>query len=186
MRKIDKFNITNEGVIEDSFYDLPEDELGEFSKFEMGLKHFCFDYNHCITIEIGDVAKTIHLYYDILDAIEHGLCLNILELAKGNKIVINFNDFLLYMNPDLALEIIDSRLEALGVQETYQNTLSLPDTLEKIHFFIDSIFSQAVEKDYLNQDDIFKYLGWNSNDHSSSRRVGRCPQTTLYETITSG
>lgn len=166
MKKIDRFNIIDECAVKDNFYNPPEDELGEFSEFEMGLKHFCFDHNHCITIEIGDTLKTIHLYYDVLDAIENGLCLNILELAKGNKVVFNFNDFLLYMNPNLALEIIDSRLEVLGLREACQKTLSFPDTLKKIRFFVNSIFINAIEKGYLNPDDIFKYLGWNLNDNS--------------------
>jgi hypothetical protein len=168
MNKIDKLKITNKGVIKDNFYDLPKDELDEFSNFEMELKRFCFNYNHCIAIEIGDITKTIHLYYDVLDAIEDGLCLNILELAKGKNIIINFNDFLLYMNPDLALKTINSKLEILGTKETYQKILSLPETLEKIHFFIDKIFSCAVNKNYLNQGDIFQYLGWDLNDNTES------------------
>ena len=164
MEKLDKFNIINGEVIKDNFCNAPEDELGEFSEFEMGLKHFCFDHNRYITLEIGEVEKTIHLYYDVLDPIENGLCLEILNLAKGYKIVINFNDFLLYMNPNLSLQIIDCRLETIGTKEAYCYILSLSDTLAKIHFFIDSILTHAVEKDYLNQSDIFKYLGWNLND----------------------
>lgn len=171
MKNIDKFNILIKDVVTDSFYAPPKDELDEFSAFEMGLKSFFFNYNHYINLKIGCLSKTIYLYYDVLDAIENGLCSDILELAKGKKIVINFNDFLLYMNPDLELGTIDSKLESIGVKETYQAILSLFDTLENIHFFIDSIFSYAVEKDYLNQDDIFKYLRWNLNDNRINQQI---------------
>jgi hypothetical protein len=52
MMRVEKFSINIEEIIEDSFYEPPEDELNEFSDFEMGFRRFCFDNNHSIAIKI--------------------------------------------------------------------------------------------------------------------------------------
>jgi hypothetical protein len=66
-----------------------EDLLGELSECEMGLRRFCFECNHRVSIEIGDEKLDIFLDPDIILTLD-GLPQKVLELSYGQKIQIAF------------------------------------------------------------------------------------------------
>lgn len=160
MTNIKKFSINIEGILEDDFYKIPEDPLGEFSDFEMAFRRFCFDNNLYIAIIIGNVTHKIHLYHDFLDAIEDGWCKDITKLSNGETITIDLNDFNLYMTPNLNVGTIECRCHSrFGTSEPYNEILSLSDVLEQMNYFTNKILTIAVQKGYINTEDIYKYLG---------------------------
>jgi hypothetical protein len=160
MKTKSNFDIKNLGLIQDSFYIRPEDELNELSSFEIGLKQFCFDYNSEIIITIGDINQKIHLYHDILDALEEEWCLKIIKLAECKEILVDLGDFSLKMNPDLSLELVNCVISKIGTSERYDLTLYIADVVEKMSNFVNNIFAEAISKKYIEYEDIHKYLGW--------------------------
>jgi len=84
-----KFNIQLEKHWEWDEPTPPEDPLGELSEFEMGLRRFCFEFNHRVSIEIGDekLDEKLDVFLDpdiilILDSLPE----KILKLSRGGKI----------------------------------------------------------------------------------------------------
>jgi len=87
MNSIERFNISIEKPWVWEGLTSPEDPLGELSDFEMGLRRFCFECNHQVSIEIGDEKLNVFLDPDIILALD-SLPKKISELSCGRKIQI--------------------------------------------------------------------------------------------------
>ena len=79
---LEKFNF-------DIYAEPPEDPLGEFSDFEMGLRRFFFEYNHMVLWKIGEEKIQVFLEPDIC-LIWDRLPVQIAEVSQGKKIEIVF------------------------------------------------------------------------------------------------
>jgi hypothetical protein len=161
MKNKSDFYIKKEESIHDNFYQYPEDELNEFSEFEMGLKRFCFDHNCSISIQIDNEKFDLHLYHDFLDALEDKLCEKVLSLQAGNSGNIMFGDYLyLSCQPIKELNEIDCKFIMVGTGKSKIYSLCLSDFLEKLYCFINEILEIAVQENYIHRKDIHEYLGW--------------------------
>ncbi|MCH8295659.1 hypothetical protein IH992_31640 [Candidatus Poribacteria bacterium] len=87
MNGIERFNIQLEKPWVWEGLAPPEDTLGELSDFEMGLRRFCFECNHCVSIEIGGEKFDIFLDPDIILILD-SLPKKVSELSRGEKIQI--------------------------------------------------------------------------------------------------
>ncbi|AFY55186.1 hypothetical protein Riv7116_2680 [Rivularia sp. PCC 7116] len=65
MDNYQNFNIQLQEPIKYDFYDYLEDELNEYTNFEIGLKRFCFNNNRNVLLEIGDERIILHLYHRV-------------------------------------------------------------------------------------------------------------------------
>lgn len=163
MKDVEQFNIQIQEKIKDDFYLPPEDELNEFSAFEMGLKRFCFEHNRRILIELGDEKIQLHLYHDILDALEEGWSMKMSKLSAGSKVIIDFNDFILRITPTLDENLAACEFTTFGTGKHNYCTLSLSQLSDKMRIFTDEILGMAVREGYINSEDIAEYLGWQLN-----------------------
>ncbi|MGL4501423.1 MAG: hypothetical protein ACRCU2_20300, partial [Planktothrix sp.] len=48
----------------------PEDPLGELSDFELGLRRFCYEWDHRVIVEIGEIQFTVFFDPDICMLLE--------------------------------------------------------------------------------------------------------------------
>jgi hypothetical protein len=55
MNNSQKFNFQLGERFLENYADPPEDPLGELTHFEMAIRRFCFEYDHTVSIEIGDI-----------------------------------------------------------------------------------------------------------------------------------
>lgn len=163
MKNLNKFSLQIQETIKDNFYNPPEDELDELSEFEIGLKRFCFEQNRYVLIQLAGKKIQLHLYHDILDALEEKWCLKILELPAGNKASITFNDFFLEITPILNKNLAACEFTILGTGEYHHCTLYLSRFLDTMRIFLDEVLGSAVKEGYINAEDIAKYLGWQLN-----------------------
>ena len=93
MDNYQNFDIQLQDLIKNDFYDYPEDELNEYTNFEIGFKRFCFDNNRNVLLEVDDEKIILHLYHDIFDALEDRWHEQITKLVSGNKINITFGSY---------------------------------------------------------------------------------------------
>jgi hypothetical protein len=163
MKNVERVRFHTLETIKDDFYLRPEDELDEFSEFEMSLKLFCFEHNHSVLIELGDQKIQLHLYHDILDALEQQWCSKILELSAGSKASIIFNDFSLKITPIIEQNLAACEFKTFGTEKDHCCTVYLSDILETMHTFIDEVLGMAVKEGYINEEDIAQHLGWQLN-----------------------
>ena len=84
------FTIQLEEPNGEQYADPPEDSLGELSHFELGLKLFCFECDHLVSIEIGEEKLNVFLDPDICMLLEDELPKKISELSQGKPIKIEF------------------------------------------------------------------------------------------------
>ncbi|MGL6137994.1 MAG: hypothetical protein ACRC2M_11915 [Planktothrix sp.] len=68
----------------------PEDPLGELSDFELGLRRFCYEWNHRVIVEIGEIQFTVFFDPDICMLLEDRFPEQIGQLEQGENIRIDF------------------------------------------------------------------------------------------------
>ncbi len=72
------------------FVDPPDDPLGELSDFELGLRMFCYEYDHKVIVEIGETKFNVFLEPDICMLLEDRFPQQIGELEQGKTIRLEF------------------------------------------------------------------------------------------------
>jgi len=90
MNNYSNFTIHLEEPNGEKYADAPDDSLGELSHFELGLKLFCFECDHLVSIEIGEQKVKVFLDPDICMLLEDELPKKISELSQGKPIKIEF------------------------------------------------------------------------------------------------
>lgn len=74
----------------ENFAPPPDDPLGELSAFELGLRKFCYEYDHKVIVEIGVTKFNVFLDPDICMLLEDRFCEDIAELEQGKTIRLEF------------------------------------------------------------------------------------------------
>jgi len=125
----------------------------------MSLKRFCFEHNRYYLLTLGSLNIELHLYHDILDALEERWCAQILKLSAGNKVMIDFNDFTLKITPILNKILADCEFSIRGTGKDNYCTVYLYQLLHTMRNFIEEILGIAVKEGYVTAEDIAKHLG---------------------------
>ncbi len=164
MDSYSNFNIQLKELNRDNLYDAPKDELNEYTNFEIGLKRFCFNNNRNILLEIGDEKIILHLYHDILDALENRWHKRINELTTRNTINITFgSDFDLTFHPIQNKDELICEYTFLGTGEFKYCNLCLSQVVEIINSFVNKVFDMAIQQDYITAEDLFEFTSINKN-----------------------
>jgi hypothetical protein len=90
MNKIEQFKIRLAERNLENFAPPPDDPLGELSAFELGLRKFCYEYDHKVIVEIGETKFNVFLDPDICMLLEDRFCENIAELEQGKTMRLDF------------------------------------------------------------------------------------------------
>ncbi len=163
MYSTSNFDIQIQSPVKEDWYDPPSDPLNEYTDFEIGLKKFCFEHNRYVLLEIGNQQVKLHLYHDILDALENNWGKRLFQLAAGKEIWIAFNYLILKLLPNPSKNEVTCQVNFLGESTSESYTILLDKFIEKMSNLIDEILKTAIQEDYINTEDIEKYLGWKLN-----------------------
>jgi len=163
MLKDNNFKLQIQEPIKEELYNYPEDSLDEYTDFDMGLKCFCFEHNCYVLLEVDTEQIKLHLYHDILDALEDRWCGQISELSAGHKISIGFVDLILKFTPVKDKNEVTCEFGFIGTGKIQSYRLCLSQVLEEMSNFIDKVLDMAVKEGYISTEDIDKYLGWQLN-----------------------
>lgn len=137
----------------------PEDPLGELSHFEMGLRRFCFECNHQVSIKIGNERILVFLDPDIcmiLDTIPE----QISKLARNNKTQLIFAETCCVTIQLLPLNNkIICILKKFGYSaKSKQFELDKTQVLGVLRRFIDEVIQLAVDRGYIKPQEKDEFL----------------------------
>lgn len=162
MYSYQKFNIQLHEFNQDNLYDYPEDELNELTDFEIGLKRFCFDNNSHVLLEIGSEKIILHLYHDILDALEDKWYSKIISLVTRNKINLSFSSYLdIEFNPIQHQDKVICKYTFLGSGEYKSCNLCFTQVVKTMSGFFGNIFDLAIQKGYITTKDFVEFISIN-------------------------
>ncbi|MEM6752221.1 MAG: hypothetical protein AAF630_04445 [Cyanobacteria bacterium P01_C01_bin.38] len=158
------FNIQLQDLRKNNFYDAPKDELNEYTDFEIGLKRYCFYNNRNVLLEIGDEKVILHLYHDILDALEDRWHEQITQVATGNKANITFGSYLdLIFYPIQDKDEVICEYTFLGTGKYKSCNLRLSQVVKIMNSFVNKIFNMAMQQDYITAEYFIEFTSVNKN-----------------------
>ncbi|BAY83403.1 hypothetical protein NIES267_28920 [Calothrix parasitica NIES-267] len=164
MHHYQNFNIQLQELIKNDFYDYPEDELNEYTDFEICLKRFCFNNNRNVLLEIGGEKIILHLYHDILDALEDRWQEKITKLYALNRVNITFgSDFDLTFHPIKNKDEVICEYTFLGMGEYKSCNLCLSQVVKIMNCFVNEVFEIAIQQDYITTEDFAEFISMNKN-----------------------
>ena len=152
------FTIQLEEPCLENYFEPPEDPLGELSEFEIGLARFCFEYNHHVSIQIGDESRRVFLFPDIWKLLER-LPEKITQLSLGRRIEIEF--------PDNSMEInfipVDDKINCIfrkyGTEHKVNSTeLARSQVLEVLGHLLNELIQLAVDRGYIKPEEAHEFL----------------------------
>lgn len=147
-------------ILED--YSLPpEDPLGELSKFELGLRRFCYERNHRVVVEIGEIEFTVFFDPDICILLEDGFPEKIGKLEQGQTIRIDFvesYEITVILTPESELLNCQILEGFKGKNNQYEYQLDKEDTLGKLRMFLFQTMGLAFHENYIDLDDIYEFV----------------------------
>ncbi|MFB2834294.1 hypothetical protein [Floridanema evergladense] len=136
----------------------PDDPLNELSDLEMGLRLFCFEWNHKVSLEVGDTKKDIFLDPDVVLIIEE-LPDKIAQLSKGKKGDIHFPESYLILELVPMGDTINCNLRNFGYSTEQKNfQLNKSQFLEVLTNFLEEIVSKAVAGGYIKASEGEEFL----------------------------
>ncbi|XWK86395.1 MAG: hypothetical protein U7127_19520 [Phormidium sp.] len=136
----------------------PDDPLNELSDLEMGLRLFCFEWNHRISLEVGDAEKNIFLDPDIVLIIEE-LPEKIAQLSKGKKVDIDFPESYLILELLPLGDTINCHGRNFGYSSEQKNfQLNKSQVLEVLTSFVEEIIGKAVAGGYIKASEGEEFL----------------------------
>jgi len=150
VNNLQKFLLRLEEPFFENYSEPPEDPLGELSEFELGIRRFCFECNHKVSLEIGDEAITVFLDPDICMILEE-MPSQVAELSKGKEMEILFAEscsILINLKP-LAHEI-SGAFQNWGYSDNRKYfKLDKSQVVGALKDFIDEVMQMAVDKGYI-------------------------------------
>ncbi len=139
----------------------PEDPLGELSKFEFGLRRFCYECNHRVVVGIGKIEFPVFFDPDICILLEDGFPEKIGQLEQGQTIRIDFvesYEITVILTPEGELLNCQLLEGFKGQNNQYEYKLNKEDTLEKLRIFLFQIMGLAFQENYIDLEDIYEFV----------------------------
>lgn len=147
----------------------PDDPLGELTSFELGIRRFCYDQNHRISIGIGNESKEVFLFPDICLLIER-LPPKIAALSHGQPIELEFPESWFSIELEPTSERLIGTLSEYGRAVTSKRVeLNLAQLLHTLNCFSSKIVQLAVDKKYITQEEADEFLGKTPEVHGFQR-----------------
>lgn len=158
MNNFQYFNIRIEEPCLENYSEPPEDPLGELSDFEIGLRRFCFECNHQISIEIGDERKLVFLDPDLC-MILYELPEQISKLSEGQKISLDFPESWMIIDLLPTAGKITCTLRKFGYSSEQKNfDLDHTQVLGVLRRFLDEVMEMAIDKGYIRREEKEEFI----------------------------
>ncbi len=136
----------------------PDDPLGELSDFEMGLRRFCFECNHRVSIEIGDEKLYVFLDPDIILNLD-SLPKKISDLSGSKMIQIELPESYCEIELMPIGSEIHCTLSRFGpVAKSQYALLDRTQVLGVLKCFMDELVRLAVEGGYISPEQGDEFL----------------------------
>ncbi len=169
MNNYSNFTIHLEAPNGEQYADTPDDSLGELSHFELGLKLFCFECDHLVSIEIGEEKLNVFLDPDICMLLEDELPKKLSELSQGKPIKIEFVESVcitIELQP-LANDRISCNFKRFGYLSPNQFTLKSRNlhfelnktkVITELKEFVEQLMEMALNGGYITPEEKQEFL----------------------------
>jgi hypothetical protein len=158
MSTLDRLKIEIEQPCSSANYVRPDDPLGELTPLELGLRQFCYDQNHRVSIRVGDQQFQVLLFPDV-SLLIYWLPGKLENLAHGATIELEFPERMFNLELALAIGHTVCTVHWFGLRNEYkQFSLDLHSTLEELHQFLESLLDAATLAGYITAEDASGFL----------------------------
>jgi len=154
-----KLEIGLEKLNFDIYAEPPEDPLGEFSDFEMGLRRFFFEDNHVVSWKIGGEKIQVFLEPDIC-LIWDRLPFQIAEISQGKKIEITFAESCCIT---IKLVPAGNKINCTWIKFGYscwekEFECDRTQVLDALRDFLEEVMQLAVDKGYITLEEKEEFI----------------------------
>lgn len=154
-----KMIIRLEEPISSEDYSPPDDPLGELTSFELGIRRFCYDQNHVISIDIGDEDKEVFLFPDICLLIER-LPQKIAAFSHHLPIELEFPESWFSIELEPSNQSVICTISEYGrAVSNKQFKLNIAQVLHTLSCFVSQIVQLAVDRAYITRQEAIQFLG---------------------------
>lgn len=160
MSQIEQFKIRLSERNLEVFVDPPDDPLGELSDFELGLRKFCYEYDHKVIVEIGETKFNVFLEPDICMLLEDRFPEQIGELEQDKIIRLEFAEscWLIIKFVPVGKEIKCYLREFGYSTEERLVMLNKQQVLDELKRFLTDLMELAVNHGYISLEDKNKFI----------------------------
>lgn len=160
MNNIEQFKIRLAERNLENFAPPPDDPLGELSPFELGLRKFCYEYDHKVIVAIGETKFNVFLDPDICMLLEDRFPEKIADLEQGKTIDLEFVEssrmFIKFL--PVNNEIKCYLKECWYSKEKILVILNKQQVLDELKRFLNELMELAVNLGYINLEDKNKFV----------------------------
>lgn len=159
MNNIEQFKIRLAERNLENFASPPDDPLGELSAFALGLRKFCYEYDHKVIVEIGEIKFNVFLDPDICILLEDRFCENIADLAKGKTIHLDFveSHWIMIKLIPVAKEV-QCYLREFGNSDEKLFMLDKQQVLDELRGFLTHLMELIVSLNYISLEDKNEFI----------------------------
>lgn len=160
MNNIEQFKIRLTERILENFVDPPDDPLGELSAFELGLRRFCYEYDHKVIVEVGETKFNVFLEPDICTLLEDRFPEQIRELEQGKIIHLDFAEsYRIIVKFAPIGEEIKCYLREFGYSTDERIVmLNKQQVLDELRRFLTELMEVAVNLNYITLEDKNEFI----------------------------
>ena len=160
MNKVEQFKIRLGERNLENFADPPDDPLGELSDFELGLRMFCYEYDHKVIVEIGETKFNVFLEPDICMLLEDRFPEQVGELEQGKMIRLEFAESCCLI---IKFVPIGKEIKCYLREFGYSNDerlvmLNKQQVLDELRRFLTELMAIAVNFGYISLEDENEFI----------------------------
>ncbi len=160
MNNLNKFKIRLVERNLDNFATPPDDPLDELSPFELGLRKFCYEYDHKVIIEVGKTKFNVFFDPDICMLLEDRFCENIVELENGKIIRL---DFFESYGMIIKFVPVGDKIQCYLREIDHSNNekivmLNKQQVLDELRRFLNQLMELAVNLGYISLEDKNEFI----------------------------
>lgn len=138
----------------------PDDPLGELSALELGIRKFCYEYDHKVLVKVGNEEFYVFLDPDICMILEDNLPQLIADLETGIAIELEFAESYWII---LKFVPIDKEIKCYLREFGYSTDeriaiLNQQQVLDELRRFLAELMELAVNLDYISLEDKNEFI----------------------------
>jgi hypothetical protein len=144
----------------ENFADPPDDPLGELSDWELGLRRFCYQYDHKVTVEVGETRFNVFLDPDICILLKDISPEQIGDLEQGKIIRLDFAEI---YHITIIFTPVEDKVNCLLREfsyshEAYNYLLNKQQVLDELKLFLTELMELAVNMGYISLEDKEEFI----------------------------
>jgi hypothetical protein len=155
MSTLDRLKIEKGERCSSESYGRPDDPLDELTPLELGLRQFCYDQNHRVSIRVGDQQFDVLLFPDI-SLLICWLPRKLENLAHGATIELEFPESMFNLELSSANGHTICTVHWFG-PDCKQFSLDLHSTVEALHQFLTGVLGAAISSGYITAEDAAEF-----------------------------